>query len=244
MRRLFCVLAIFGLMLAMGSPARADSISFDLSTIANDLGGGTTPAADLVLVTVTTGVLGGTNCPGGISTTTCVEVEFAPDTAKGSTLADVPSPVLININGDFAASSSAGLAGGVGGYDQFGTMSLETGAPTSPTITIYLKPIDGNSWASAANVLIPTCPGGTAATPGVCGGFDLATGLPIVTGGYNTSSYSHGFEAEVGFYRSGTDSGDDAELAGYYVPTPEPMSLLLLGGCLLVVGRKLSARQA
>ena len=58
MRRLFCVLAIFGLMLAMGSPARADSISFDLSTIANDLGGGTTPAADLVLVTVTTGVLG------------------------------------------------------------------------------------------------------------------------------------------------------------------------------------------
>jgi hypothetical protein len=36
----------------------------------------------------------------------------------------------------------------------------------------------------------------------------------------------------------------NAALPGETVPVPEPASLLLLGGCLLVVGRKLAARMA
>ena len=174
MRRLFFVLAIFGLMLTMGSSARADSISFNLSTIANDgsggpLHGGTVLSPYLILVTVTMNVANGSatlisgtnvNCPDGAST--CEQVEFAPDTAAGSTLTDVPDPVYINISGTYAVSGNDGIpSGGPGGSDEFGTLSVGSGAAKPAEVYFWLVPIGTNSWASAANVLTPTANGGT-----------------------------------------------------------------------------------
>ncbi len=245
MRKLFTILAVFGLMLAMGSSARADQISFNLSTIANDLwagagdqSGGTTPLAYLVTVTVTTNVSNATavsdgvaaGCPGGASF--CAEVAFTPTDGSSTSLpgGDIPSPVWLNVNGAYSVTGNNGPDVTTGGFDTFGTMDLGSGAGKLPEVIFFLTPGTGNTkWSAttndAANVLTPTT-------------------------GYDATAYSHGFEAEVGFFANnaqiqqlpGDKTSNDAEDAGYYVPTPEPMSLLLLGGCLLVVGRKLAAR--
>lgn len=243
MRKLFTILAVFGLMLAMGSSARADQISFNLSTIANDgsggpLHGGTTPLADLVTVTVTTcqdsagfNASYGCNTPGATGPYTEATVEFSP--AAGSSLpgGDVSAPALIKISGAFSCTTNDGGPGcsSDGSFDTFGAFSVESGSVSQTDIIFDLTAVSGNSWTSAAGVLTPTT-------------------------GYDSSSYSHGFEAAVGFFANGAlvnqgspgqSPSNDAEDAGYYTATtPEPMSLLLLGGCLLVVGRKLAAHLA
>ena len=235
MRKVFVMVAVFGLMLAMGSPARADSISFDLTTIANDgpggpLHGGTVLPQYLINVTVTTGVANGSSagpgitvhCPGGAAS--CFEVEFKP--AAGSTLTYVPSPIWINVSkvsGDFQATANIGLTphGVTGTFDSFGTMDQGTGAEKLAQVDIWLIPTLGNSWASAADVLTPTTT-------------------------YSHTYYSHGFMAEDGFFKSGVyidqdganptnGASNDAQQAGYFRSSavPEPATMILLGSGLI-----------
>ncbi len=225
---------LLGLMLAIGSPARADSISFDLSTIANDLPGGplvggTVPPAYLVTVTVTTGVANGSataisglnvSCPGGAAN--CFQVDFHP--AAGSSLTYVPDPVFINVKGTFAAKGNDGIPSGPGGFDSFGTFSVGSGAAKPADVYFWLVPTGGNSWASAADVLTPTT-------------------------NFDQSKYSQGFMAGDGFFKIAIDqdgagpnpSSTDAQQAGYFTPVPEPATMILLGSGLIALagyGRK------
>ena len=86
------------------------------------------------------------------TSTTSATVEFVgPD---GS---NVDTPAYINVKGSFSAMVS--IPGGVvppGGFDQFGTMTVGTGAVKAPTVTFTLTATDDNSWADAAAVLTPT----------------------------------------------------------------------------------------
>ena len=144
-------------MFALGSAARADSIDFYLTTTE---AGGTISQSSAVEVIVTT------------TSTTAATVEFvAPGTAN------VGAPVEINVKGTFLASSAEGLAPtspcgfgttacSPGSEDSFGTMNVETGSAAHPTITISLTAENGNSWASAAAVLIPTTGFGSQFTHG------------------------------------------------------------------------------
>jgi len=87
MRKLFFTLAAFGLMLAMGSAARADQISFNLTT--EETTDDTVPAADQITVTVTTGTgVTSSACPAGSSGVDCVSVEFSAP--SGVTLGSDP----------------------------------------------------------------------------------------------------------------------------------------------------------
>lgn len=229
------------LMLAMGSAARADSISFDLSTIANDgaggpLHGGTVLPAYLIMVTVTTGVANGSDadpgpgvitvhCPGGAGT--CFQVEFKPDTLAGSTLTYVPSPVHINVSGTFNFTGNDGpvfINPPGQSFDSFGGMNVASGAGAHTQIDFWLVPTGTTVWASAADVLIPTTD-------------------------YNHTYYTHGFMADDGFFRNSTGgtvsidqdgagpntASTDAQQAGFYTttPIPEPATMILLGSGLL-----------
>jgi hypothetical protein len=86
------------------------------------------------------------------TSTTSATVEFV-----GPGGSNVDTPALINVNGSYSATVS--IPGGVvgpGGFDQFGTMTAETGAVKAPTVTFTLTATDDNSWADAAAVLTPT----------------------------------------------------------------------------------------
>lgn len=215
--------AALGLMLAMGSSARADTASFALTTTE---GGTATPTADLVLVTIQTDVTNA-DCP----SSPCVSVSFTPDTAAGATITTIDAPVYLNVNGDFSCySNDGGACTPAGGGNTFGQMSLGTAAVSLSDLIVYLNPAGGNTnWSATTNdsadVLTPTCPGNDS-KPTCVGGYGVSN--PDTSGGYNTSDYTHGFEAEV---EGGTQVG------GEYVAlaTPEPASLTLVLPFALVI---------
>jgi hypothetical protein len=136
----FCIifLAICGLMLATGSFARADTITFYLTHPESG-----SPPTNPVEVQVT------------LNSSTSATVAF---TIPSAPTTDIPAPVGINVNGAFSATSNDGIAGG-GGTDSLGSFNESTGAGGDTTIYIYLTATGTNSWASAANVLKPNTAG-------------------------------------------------------------------------------------
>jgi len=155
-----------------------------------------------------------------LNTTTTATVTFTPPTA-GPNTGTMKGPYELNVRGTYSATLCPGSCVTNGGEDSFGVMALTTGSQTETSpFTIDLTATGSNSWATAAAVLIPTCPGSEANNPPAC-----ADG--ISGDGYATSKYSHGFEAEVSY---GTQD------AGYNVPVPEPSSLAMLGAALALPG--------
>jgi hypothetical protein len=206
MKRLCIILfAVCGLMLAMGSFARADTIdpiTFYLTQPEDPPTKDGNQIATTSAISVTVSTAASSNC-GGASI--CYEVLITPPgTSKlnGVFWLNVATQVgggVSNGNNYFTAFSSAGVTYTNGSEDSFGPFDLGTGSVSNlSSLAIYLTPKTGNSWASAANVLIPTT-------------------------GYSTTYYSHGFDATAG-------SPQDA---GYYAPVPEPASLALFGSGLL-----------
>jgi hypothetical protein len=87
------------------------------------------------------------------TSSTATTVTFTAPTGK-----TFNAPLELNINGDYSATSSLGITT-QGSEDAFGVTSLETGSASDlTTATIGLTAGGSNSWASAANVLTPTCP--------------------------------------------------------------------------------------
>jgi hypothetical protein len=209
--------------LTIASQARAGQIMFGLTTAE---GGATITPTVEVIVTTTTGTAGDF---------TGATVEF--EALSGT----IDTPAIINVNGDFTASSANSIVGNHSGNmgpisgpqseDTFGEMSGGSpgGITGNTTITFTLAAAGTNSWADAAAVLIPTCPD-TEPTPSAgCGGYGVSGGDSL---GYSPAEYTHGFEAVTG-----------AQDAGYDVPAvPEPSTLALLGVGLLalfgVAGRR------
>jgi PEP-CTERM motif len=115
------------------------------------------------------------------TSTTSATVEFV-----GPGGSNVDTPAYINVTGSFSATVS--IPGGVvppGGFDQFGTMTVGTGAVKRPTVTFFLTATDDNSWADAAAVLTPTTNfnpiyghGFEAATAGSVAGFFTPAPVP------------------------------------------------------------------
>lgn len=207
-------MTVLAVALTITSQARADVISFYLTTTES---GGTISQSSAVEVTV------------DLTSSTAATVTF---TAPGTSTVD--APVELNINGDYSATSTEGITTD-GSEDSFGVMSLETGSGQGhSSITIDLTAEGGNSWASAANVLTPTCPVEVATPSCVVGYNDPSSENQAGNStGYGTQ-FSHGLEAEV------SNSPQDA---GYDVPVvPEPSTLALLGAGLLalfgVAGRR------
>ena len=99
-----------------------------------------------------------------------------------------------------------------------------------------------SAYYSNANALFVETLGGLIGTLGPFSG--TTTGSPEVTGGTGSSApYSltldEVFNAGIGTAALSLNAGGSIDSN-----VPEPMSLLLLGGCLLFVGRKLTARLA
>lgn len=146
----------------IGAQARADVIDFFLNqpecTNSCTVVPPTIPNSSAVEVIVTE------------TSTTSATVEFI-----GPGGSNVDTPAYINVNGSFSATVS--IPGGVvppGGFDQFGTMTVGTGAVEAPTVTFFLTATDGTSWADAAAVLTPT----TNFNPIYGHGFEAETAVP------------------------------------------------------------------
>jgi hypothetical protein len=214
---LFSVLAVFGLMLAMGSSAFADPISFNLTYYET---GSAVPIADQVTVTVTT-------TTGSAGDWTGATVTFTP--AAGSSLTSIDTPTYINVDptgGTITCSApSVGGCTAAGGGNYMGVMSFGTGAVEGKSsVTMTLSTSSGD-WASAASVLTPTCPSNNSA-PSCVNGYDDGSENDS-SKGYNPTYFSQGNEAEV---EGGT------QITGYYTAVPEPSGMLLLGSGLLALG--------
>jgi len=163
-RLLFSLLAVFGLMLAMGSRASADSISFDLNT---DETLGSPPAG-----------------------TTQVTIDRISNTSATVTFTNLdPSDALYNFHNVFfnvsgpsaigtctqsvSCSSITGTGAGNGPYyfvsnqsGGFGAMTYnvdDTGTAAT-SVTIDLTATGSNSWTSAGGVLTPNSSGYDAST--------------------------------------------------------------------------------
>jgi hypothetical protein len=179
--------------LTVGAQARANTVSFFLSTVEGS--------------TTTTPTMGGSPAPTPqvevtidelTTTTATVEFQIAnPGTFK--------APVGINVNGffDVTAVVGSGTGNGVdpcgfglaacsgGGTSHAGSFNFETSAVNSGTITIDLTAKNGTTWADAAAVLIANSNGWEAADNmsgapqdlGFLAATPLPAALPLFAGG-------------------------------------------------------------
>jgi hypothetical protein len=177
-RNLF-VVAAAGAALTIAAQARADTISFFLSTVEGSgtttpTSGGTTAPSPQVEVTVSTWTTS------AYSVLATGSSDFAT-VVFSTTAANFPAPVGINVNGNgnkttgnFFATSSNGLAGGSGacgvgqsftcvggGTSHAGSFDLETAGGSDTSITFDLTSTIG--WANAAAVLLANSDGWEAA---------------------------------------------------------------------------------
>jgi hypothetical protein len=140
------------------------------------------------------------------------------------------APLELNINGDYSATSSLGITT-QGSEDTYGVTSLETGSSSSITsATITLTAEGGNTWASAANVLTPTCPVEVATPSCVVGYNDPSSENQAGNSTGYGSQYPAGLEAVVA-----ENSYTGHQSAGYYA-TPAPSIGYGVPGILAVAG--------
>ncbi len=160
-RSLLGVLAVSGLMFAMGSSARADVIDFYLTQgeCTGTCGAGTapTPISDSSAVEVMVNLTS--------STSATVEFEAPCDPTCGT----IDTPVYVKVNStDFSATTN--LPGGVvgsGSEDHYGTFNLGTAANENyEDVYLYLTDLGGQTWTDAAEVLTPTTNYGSAYSQG------------------------------------------------------------------------------
>jgi hypothetical protein len=177
---------------------------------------------------------------GSIASPDEVTVDLTNPTAATVTFSapsgDLPTTVyLINVNGGFTAKIGNSNVSGLGSEDTFGQMSLITGQISGVTsFTIDLTAAGTNSWSSAANVLIPTCPN-TEPTPSPgCGGF----GVSGNSEGFAAATYHQGFEAAQGTPQAAGFIPVPAPLIGHGLPGILAIAGVLFGAGLVKRGKK------
>jgi hypothetical protein len=162
--RSLTIMAAVAAALTIAAQARANTISFFLSTFEGSTTttptmGGTPATSPQVMVTVDE-----------LTTTTAtVEFQIATGTFK--------APVGINVNGFFDVTAIGGSGSGNavlpcgfgigacvgGGTSHAGSFNFETSAVNSGTITIHLTAENGTTWSNAFAVLVPNSNGWEAA---------------------------------------------------------------------------------
>lgn len=207
------VWGIAGLLLAVASGAKADSISYQLTLGNVAISGFSGPYADVTI---------------NRTSTTTATITFTSDTVAGNTyLLGDGSSVAVNVNATSwtitsITGSNAGTGftpgpfsdGGSANVDGWGILnqtvnSFDGFTHSSDTISFVLTNTSG-TWATAADVLTPNA-----------GGYVAAAHIFVCTGN-GTCNAANGATA-TGFAAS--------------VPEPTTLSLLLLGGSLLGMRR-------
>jgi hypothetical protein len=164
LRSVAAMTAVAG-VLAFASQARADTISFFLSTIEGS--------------TTTTPTMGGTPAPNPQVEVTVDEINSTHATVEFQIMSPgtFTAPVGINVNGSFDVTGVIGSGTGngvlpcgfglaactVGNTSHAGAFNFETSAVNAGTITIDLTAENGTTWANALAVLIPNSNGWEAA---------------------------------------------------------------------------------
>ena len=221
-RLIYPALAGFGLMLAMGSSAFADSI-FYLTVPENSCTTTNPPCAPADTVQVDVAAAANSNT---------ATVTFTAETVGGSLYA--LDEVLFEVNaapgnlglsyivtGGSQAGSHSGVTGG--SLDLYGTFTEESVDMHDASKVVFTLNLLSGTWADANSVLTPTAlPNGNAghyAEP-----FDAAAQVRVFD---CTSSTQVGCAGNVG------DPGDIMDTAGF--ATPEPSSVILFGSVALLV---------
>jgi len=158
------LVAVCVLMLAMGSSARADEITFYLNQPECTGGCGAGTAPPLISNSAAVEIIV------DLISSTSATVEFL---APGSSKVDTPAYINVNDGGVVGnVGATVSILGGVTrsdpgqAEDHFGNMNTWTGAVQAPTVTFTLTANNGFSWTDAADVLMPTTGYGAAYSQG------------------------------------------------------------------------------